>query len=125
MMSAVQRAVAGVPVCELPPTANPTLRMMHQAASRFYGLQVGTVRSPAEATYVDECAVSARVVPPSSAAAAATAANGECAPNGETGALITAAEALVAAARLSIDKALAATAKAEAPRRRLQMCEVK
>ncbi|KOO26372.1 hypothetical protein Ctob_002386 [Chrysochromulina tobinii] len=104
MMSAVQRAVAGVPVCELPPTANPTLRMMHQAASRFYGLQVGTVRSPAEATYVDECA---------------------CAPNGEAGALITAAEALVAAARLSIDKALAATAKAEAPRRRLQMCEVK
>jgi hypothetical protein len=129
MMSAVQRAVAGVPVCELPPTANPTLRMMHQAASRFYGLQVGTVRSPAEATYVDECAVSARVVSPSSsasaAAAAATAANGECAPNGEAGALITAAEALVAAARLSIDKALAATAKAEAPRRRLQMCEVK
>ena len=133
MMSAVQRAVAGVPVCELPPTANPTLRMMHQAASRFYGLQVGSVRSPAEATYVDECAVSARVVPPSSSssssssssAAAAAAANGECAPNGEAGALITAAEALVAAARLSIDKALAATAKAEAPRRRLQMCEVK
>jgi hypothetical protein len=133
MMSAVQRAVAGVPVCELPPTANPTLRMMHQAASRFYGLQVGSVRSPAEATYVDECAVSARVVPPSSSssssssssAAAAAAANGECAPNGEAGALITAAEALVAAARLSIDKAIAATAKAEAPRRRLQMCEVK
>ena len=126
MMSAVQRAVAGVPVCELPPTANPTLRMMHQAASRFYGLQVGTVRSPAEATYVDECAVSARVVPPSSSSfSAAAAANGECAPNGEAGALITAAEALVAAARLSIDKALAATAKAEAPRRRLQMCEVK
>ena len=127
MMSAVQRAVAGVPVCELPPTANPTLRMMHQAASRFYGLQVGTVRSPAEATYVDECAVSARVVPPtsSSSSAAAAAANGECAPNGEAGALITAAEALVAAARLSIDKAIAATAKAEAPRRRLQMCEVK
>jgi hypothetical protein len=127
MMSAVQRAVAGVPVCELPPTANPTLRMMHQAASRFYGLQVGTVRSPAEATYVDECAVSARVVPPSSSSSssAAAAANGECAPNGEAGALITAAEALVAAARLSIDKALAATVKAEAPRRRLQMCEVK
>ena len=127
MMSAVQRAVAGVPVCELPPTANPTLRMMHQAASRFYGLQVGSVRSPAEATYVDECAVSARVVPPSSSSSSssAAAANGECAPNGEAGALITAAEALVAAARLSIDKALAATAKAEAPRRRLQMCEVK
>jgi hypothetical protein len=125
MMSAVQRAVAGVPVCELPPTANPTLRMMHQAASRFYGLQVGTVRSPAEATYVDECAVSARVVPPPSSSSSAAAANGECAPNREAGALITAAEALVAAARLSIDKALAATAKAEAPRRRLQMCEVK
>jgi len=127
MMSAVQRAVAGVPVCELPPTANPTLRMMHQAASRFYGLQVGSVRSPAEATYVDECAVSARVVPPSSSSSSssAAAANGECAPNGEAGALITAAEALVAAARLSIDKAIAATAKAEAPRRRLQMCEVK
>jgi len=66
-------------------------------------------------------------VPPSSSSssAAAAAANGECAPNGEAGALITAAEALVAAARLSIDKAIAATAKAEAPRRRLQMCEVK
>ena len=129
MMSAVQRAVAGVPVCELPPTAKPTLRMMHQAASRVYGLQVGTVRSPAEATYVDECAVSARVVPPSSSSSSssssAAAANGECAPDGQAGALITAAEALVAAARLSIDKALAATAKTETPRRRLQMCEVK
>ena len=107
----VAAVVARLPACELPPTASPLLRAMHQAACHFYALEAGSVRSPREATTIDETAVSAIVV-------ASAAERAPTKPEAE--ALVATAEVLVASSRLSIAQALAAKAP---PRRRLQMCD--